>query len=387
MKINLKQLLTKENRKIGNIVVVILIGITLMFIAFFDWNSINSYSHYNNSSLSYVSGKVMGVVRENRSLDTAGSGRMLGSQELQVSVKEGELKGQIITVMNYLSNTHYIPASVGTGIVVCVDAPQNASPYYTVYGYDRGLSQVILSAIFALGMIAVGGRKGVRALLSLVLMMVILVFFLSNAIFHGISMIPVTLITLLVTILISLYVIHGLSIKAILSSVATMSGLLIAALMCFLCQWLLKIDGYNFEETETLLIIAGSTGLEIKYLLFVGILISSMGAVMDVGVSVISALYEVKNANPKISAKGLFTSGMNIGKDMIGTMSNTLILAFTGSELVTILLLMAFGYGPTQLLNSDFLNMELVKGISSTFAVIMTVPVSSVIGALFITKK
>lgn len=108
---------------------------------------------------------------------------------------------------------------------------------------------------------------------------------------------------------------------------------------------------------------------------------------MDVGVSIVSSLHEVKRANPKQTAKELFTAGMNIGKDMIGTMSNTLILAFTGSELTTILLLIAFGYQPVQLLSSNYLTMEVVRGLSSTFAVIMTVPAASGISAIFIKEE
>ena len=108
---------------------------------------------------------------------------------------------------------------------------------------------------------------------------------------------------------------------------------------------------------------------------------------MDVAVSIVSALYEVKRANPYQSRKQLFLAGMNIGRDMIGTMSNTLILAFTGSALVTMLLLIAFDYQTSQLLNSDYLMLELVMGISSTFGVVMTVPAAALISARFITEN
>ena len=112
-------------------------------------------------------------------------------------------------------------------------------------------------------------------------------------------------------------------------------------------------------------------------------MISSVGAVMDVAVSILSALREVALASKRPERGALFRSGMNLGRDMIGTMSNTLIFAFTGGALTTMLVFFSYGIQFHQLLSSDYLNVELAQGICSTAAVVLTVPAASAMGAAF----
>ncbi|MBQ9165666.1 MAG: YibE/F family protein, partial [Oscillospiraceae bacterium] len=146
---------------------------------------------------------------------------------------------------------------------------------------------------------------------------------------------------------------------------------------------LLHLTGFQTDSAEGLLLIAQNTGLNIRTLLFAGMMISSLGAVMDVAVSILSALREVSLAAKRAERGMLFRSGMNMGQDLIGTMSNTLIFAFTGGALSTMLVFYSYGVQTQQLLNSDFLTVELAQGLCSTAAVIMTVPFAAAMGAMF----
>lgn len=114
---------------------------------------------------------------------------------------------------------------------------------------------------------------------------------------------------------------------------------------------------------------------------------AALGAVMDVGMSVAASLEEIHTLNPALNARALMGSGMRIGRDMIGTMTNTLILAYTGTALTTMILLLAYGYDMGHLLSSDYLAMELAQGIASTGGVVLTVPMASVISALVYTRE
>ena len=109
-------------------------------------------------------------------------------------------------------------------------------------------------------------------------------------------------------------------------------------------------------------------------------MIASLGAVMDVAVSLLSALWELKQQGTQ-DGDQLFRSGMNIGKDMIGTMSNTLIFAFAGNALATMLSLTAYGVQASQLLNSNYIALEIAQGLCGTGGVILTVPIASVAAA------
>ena len=148
----------------------------------------------------------------------------------------------------------------------------------------------------------------------------------------------------------------------------------------------LHISGYNLDSAESLLMITQTTGLELRPMLMASVLIAALGAVMDVGMSVAASLEEIHTLNPALNARALMGSGMRIGRDMIGTMTNTLILAYTGTALTTMILLLAYGYDMGHLLSSDYLAMELAQGIASTGGVVLTVPVASAISALVYTK-
>lgn len=136
------------------------------------------------------------------------------------------------------------------------------------------------------------------------------------------------------------------------------------------------------EETESLILITQATGMRLNGILFAGIMVAALGAVMDVAVSLGAALYEIQILNPKISGRELFQSGMNIGRDMIGTMTNTLILAFAGGSLSTLLVFISYGIQFNQLISSDFFAVEVVQGIAGSSAVILTVPITAMVCAI-----
>jgi uncharacterized membrane protein len=116
--------------------------------------------------------------------------------------------------------------------------------------------------------------------------------------------------------------------------------------------------------------------------LFAGVLVSSLGAVIDTSVSVASAMYEIKGQNTEISAAELLRSGISVGRDMIGSMSMTLIMAFAGSSIATLLSVIAYGSRLDQILSSDYLAVEVAYGVTGSLAVVAAVPVTAGLCAL-----
>ena len=108
---------------------------------------------------------------------------------------------------------------------------------------------------------------------------------------------------------------------------------------------------------------------------------------MDVGMSIASTLQEIYSRRPDLGMWDLFKSGMNVGKDMMGTMSNTLILAFAGGSLNTLVFIFAYNYSYHQIINMYSIGIELMQGISASMGVILTVPFTSLAGAFFISGK
>lgn len=353
----------------------------------FDWNSINQYQAYDTSTLHYVRGRVEAVLSEELTLDETDPSRYLGEQQLLVELLEGEQKGQQVTVTNYLSRIHNIHTRRGQAVIVCADTPSGAAPYYTVYNYDRTAPLALLVGVFCAAVLLIGRRKGLYALLGVGYTLLIIMVFTVQAVYHGFSPLAVTALTILAASGVSLLLLNGVSRRTLAALLSTLSGVCVTGLAFALFSGLLRLSGYNMDTAETLLLVSGSTGLSVRGLLLAGVLISALGAVMDVAVSLAAALEELILVNPGMEKRALIRSGLNIGKDMIGTMSNTLILAYAGTALNTMLCLVAYGYQPVQLLSSDYLAIELSQGLCATLGVVLTVPVTTGIAALLFTGR
>ena len=169
--------------------------------------------------------------------------------------------------------------------------------------------------------------------------------------------------------------------KGICAMTGTISGVLIAGVFATVFGKITRITGYNIEDIETMVYVSQNSKLQIGGVLFSGILIASLGAVMDVAVSISSTIEEIHNKRPELTAKELFKSGIHVGKDMMGTMSNTLILAFTGGAINTMILIYAYIMPYLQVVNMYSIGIEVIKGISGTLGIVLTVPIVSVISA------
>lgn len=186
---------------------------------------------------------------------------------------------------------------------------------------------------------------------------------------------------------VSMLLIGGTSRKTLCAIVGTVAGVVAAGVIAQLFGKAAHINGYNVDSIETLVFIGQNTKLNISEMLFSGILISSLGAVMDVAMSVSSALTEIHEKSPDISRKELFRSGMQIGRDMIGTMSNTLILAYVGSSINTLMIIYAYQYSLHQVLGMYSIGIEIMQSLSGTLGIILTVPFVSAVCACSLAEK
>ena len=343
----------------------------------------DSYRRFATDTLRYQKGTVVEVVSEELSESPQKTGNLLGLQELTVRLSGGE----VVPIHNYLTDTHNILLNEGDSAIICVDAPKNAAPYYTVYQYDRTVGLVALTAMFFGLMLLIGGRKGFDALLSLLFSGVFLICVVLPLLYNGVSPILIGFITVLLLTLVTLLLLHGVTKECLLGIGVTLLGELAACILFGIFSGALHLTGLQLGEAEDLLLITQNTGLKIKSVLFTGMMLASLGAVMDVAVSVLAALREVSDAMPDPEPKALFGSGMRIGKNMLGTMSNTLIFAFAGGALTTMLVFFSYGVQFHQIFHSDYLALELSQGLCSTAAVILTVPAASLVGAFAFSDK
>ena len=343
----------------------------------------DSYRRFATDTLRYQKGTVVEVISEELSESPQKTGNLLGLQELTVRLSGGE----VVPIHNYLTDTHNIRLNEGDSAIICVDAPKNAAPYYTVYQYDRTVGLVVLIAMFCGLMLLTGGRKGFDALLALAFSGAFLICIVLPLLYNGVSPILIGFFTVLLLTLVTLLLLHGVTKECLLGIGVTLLGELASCILFGIFSGALHLSGLQLGEAEELLLITQNTGLKIKSVLFTGMMLASLGAVMDVAVSVLAALQEVADAMPEPEPRALFGSGMRIGKNMLGTMSNTLIFAFAGGALTTMLVFFSYGVQFHQIFHSDYLTLELAQGLCSTAAVILTVPAASLVGAFAFSKQ
>lgn len=328
---------------------------------------------YNNETISYVRGKVISVNSESLEPCEDLPGRNLGVQNITVRLSDD----RELTFDNILSSTHSIEVDEGTRVVVKCDEPEGITPGYSLYQYDRSIGIIIAFIIFIAVICLVGRMKGLYAAIALVVSMLTIAGGLIPAVFNGFSPIIATLLTCMAIAAVTLLLLNGFSAKTGAAIASTFIGLLASAVLYAIVAKLLTVTGYSLEETETLILISRETNLNIKQILFSSILLASLGAVMDTAMSIASSLFEIVENRKDITKAELYKSGMNIGKDMIGTMCQTLVLAFTGGSVASIFIMLAYGTSLHRFLSSDFLALEILQALTGSFAVILTVPITA----------
>lgn len=375
----IKQL--KENK-----VVLIIMILTMLFSLLFNKFYKKEYSRVNNSANYYISAKVT-IVKSNTLTYDEKLKLNLGQQNIEVEFLEGKHKGERVEINNYVTAVHNVVVKEGTKIIVNADEPENIEPYYTVYQYDRSFGMILFISILCLAVIFIGKGKGVKSIIGLAYSLYLIIYVLLPTVFSGYPPLLMTVLVIALSTVVTLLLLNGHSIKTYSAILSTISGVLLCSLCFYFMSFLLHIDGFSSEEAESLILISAETGLSIKDIMFAGILISSLGAIMDVAMSITSSLFEIRTHKPDITTKELFHSGLEIGKDMIGTMTNTLILAFAGSAFVSLLVLFSFNVDVKQLMNSNYITIEFAQGITGTLGIVLTVPIASMLCAGMLSEK
>lgn len=336
----------------------------------------------------YESASVDQILSDSTEKDPASDNGYRGEQLLLVTVRSGDYKGQQMQVYNYVGPLYGGPLKVGDRATVLISTYSDGTVNATVYEFDRLLPLCIVLVLFIAAAVAVGGRTGVKSLVALAVTLVCLFGVLLPSLMKGANTLLMTFIVCAYVAVVSLTIVGGVRKKTVCAMLGAVAGTALALLFGLLAQGLTRIDGLRIDDVEPLLQLRQTgTPIGLRGLLVGGIVISALGAVMDVTMGIASSLSEVHVANPELSRRELFRSGMNIGRDMVGTMTNTLILAFLGSGFTLILYLYSLGLSPRQLLSSAYVSLEVVSGVASSVGVILSIPLTALITAEVFTRE
>ncbi len=338
------------------------------------------YAEYENAVITEV-------LSDNTFTDPAADNALRGEQILLAEVKTGQYKGEIMQVYGYVGPLYGGQLKVGDGATLLISTYADGSHVATVYEYNRLPALAVIVAMFLIATVAVGGKVGAKSLVALAMTLVCLFWILIPLLMKGApTLLTVFLVCAYITV-VTMVILGGVQRKTVCATLGTIAGTALALLFGLAVQGLARVDGLRLTDMEPLLQLRQTgTPLGLRGLLVGGIVISALGAVMDVAMSIASALTEVHTVAPNRNTRELFRSGMNIGRDMVGTMTNTLILAFLGSGFALIIYLYSLGLSPYQLISSSYLTIEVVSSISSSIGVILSVPLTALISSVILTR-
>jgi len=314
------------------------------------------------------------------------------AQNVKVIITDKEYNGKEYDVIYFLEddfNTrlplyHKLRKNDNVYVYITFENDVQVGEIYVQY-YDKTNWIIILSAFFAISIAFIGGKKGIRALVGLFITILLIFKALIPGIINGYNPILLTILISIITILCTFFIVSGINKKSLCAIIGTSCGVIFAGVLGLIFSNLMQLTGIN-EHSR---MIAASISSDKEMISFTGIMlsaimISALGACMDVGMSISSALFELKEKKPELTSKELIKSGFNIGKDVMGTMTNTLILAYVGSSLLCIMLYVINDFEISAILNQEDIAMEILKSIAGSIGLIYTIPLTAIVSGILL---
>jgi uncharacterized membrane protein len=347
----------------------------------FEWEEAADYRPEADSfHTELVRGVILKVIEEKEEADPF-TNETIRNQTLYVRITSGAFKGKEIEAYNHgVSNPAFqINVTEGSRVILALEMENGEIVQTYIADYLREPQVYTLAAFFVILLLAIGWRKGAKALCSLLITLVLVWWVLIPGLLKGYNPVIYTVAVATVATAITMFTVAGFGWKSIAASLGTIAGVGVAGALALLMGKAAHLTGFGNEEAVMLLYLPNDVQLDIQGLLFAGIIIGALGAVMDVGMSIASAVEEVKTVNPELGVESLIKSGLNVGRDIIGTMSNTLILAYTGSSVSLLLILMAYEESFLKMINLDMIASEIVRALSGSIGMVLAVPITAVI--------
>lgn len=336
----------------------------------------------NRTGQTFETGVVTRILQDNIQDD----GTRVGQQTVVVRMTSGEKEDEELTTTSSAGYLFGAACTAGMKVVV-LQSLTGDTAVTSVYSRDRGAVLLVFAALYLLALCLVGGKQGVRGALGLIFTFASIIYVYLPMVYRGFSPFWTAVLVCALTTVVTLYLIGGSTRKTLAATGGTLSGVVIAGVAATVFSASSGVSGWNVSDIENLLTLWEVNDIQVGGLLFSGLLISSLGAVMDVAMSISSAMDELCTQQPSITRGELLRAGMRVGRDMMGTDSNTLILAFAGSSASMLVLDYAYDLPWLQIINSNNIGIAVMQGLSGSFGIILSVPATVVLATLIYTRK
>lgn len=354
-----------------------LVVLALFLLLVVRLNQVDKVALVSREGQTFEKGVVTEILQDNVQPD----GSRVGEQVVRVLMKTGGLKGREIETTSSSGFLFGAPCTVGMKVVV-MQSLAGDTVVSSVYAQDREFQILAFAALYLLALCLIGGWQGAKGALGLVFTFGCILWVYLPLVYRGWSPFWSAVLVCAVTAVVTLWLVGGPTRKTLVAAAGTVAGVVMAGVAASLFSLATGITGWNVSDIESLMTLWSTADIQVGGLLFSGLLISSLGATMDVAMSIASSMAEVQAQTPDISRRALFQAGMRVGRDMMGTDSNTLILAFAGGSVSMLVLDYAYDLSWLQIINSNNIGIAVMQGLAGSFGVVLSVPVTVALAML-----
>ena len=361
---------------------IYLLFVCVFAVFVFKLNQVEKTELVVRTGQTFEKAKVTEILQDN--LDS--NGTRVGEQKVRVKMLTGARKGEELDVTSSSGYLFGAACTVGMKVVV-MQSVAGETTIASVYSQDREWVIYIFALLYLLALCIIGGKQGIKGCLGLIFTFFCVIFVYLPLVYLRFSPFWAAVFICFLTTLVTMYLIGGPTKKTCAATLGTLAGVVLAGLSAWCFSKASGISGCNVSDIETLMTLWNTNRIQVGGLLFSGLLISCLGAVMDVAMSISSAIDEIYKQNTSLSRKELFKAGMRVGRDMMGTDSNTLILAFAGSSVSTLLLDYAYDLPYQQIINSNNIGIAIMQGLAGSFGIVLSVPLTVLICTVLFHKN
>ena len=361
---------------------IYLLFVCVFAVFVFKLNQVEKTELVVRTGQTFEKAEVTEILQDN--LDS--NGTRVGEQKVHVKMLTGARKG---TELDITSSSGYLfgdACKAGMKVIV-MQSIAGETTIASVYSQDREWVIYIFALLYLLALCVIGGKQGIKGCLGLIFTFFCVIFVYLPLVYLRFSPFWAAVFICFLTTLVTMYLIGGPTKKTCAATLGTLAGVVLAGLSAWCFSKASGISGYNVSDIETLMTLWNTNRIQVGGLLFSGLLISCLGAVMDVAMSISSAIDEIYKQNTSLTRKELFKAGMRVGRDMMGTDSNTLILAFAGSSVSTLLLDYAYDLPYQQIINSNNIGIAIMQGLAGSFGIVLSVPLTVLICTVLFHKN
>lgn len=304
----------------------------------------------------------------------------------EAKITKGDKKGKIITAVQNsdpMMPTQIKEVEVGDKIMLMEmedgSVESGGEKQWTIAGYVRSDALIVLAVVLGVLLLLFGRKKGIKTILSLAFTCLSIFIVYIPAILSGLNIYFWSIITCVYIIAMTMLIINGTSKKSFAAGLGCASGVFVAGVLTVIMDQIIKLTGVLDEQSYFLLFLNEENPIDLKAIVFGSIIIGAIGAIMDVSMDITSSLQEISSKVEYPSLPMLVKSGFTIGRDIMGTMANTLVLAYIGSSLSMVLLLAAYSNSLLLLFNREMIIVEILQALVGSFGILFTIPFTSFI--------